>query len=83
MYIGHGRLCVCVCASVCLSVPRHIPTLLHGPANLGNGRGARPLVVHYWADLRFVHGLRCYDNIAPNAKFQRVLVFAICLIFVC
>jgi len=25
MYIGHGRL------SVCLSVPRHIPTLLHEP----------------------------------------------------
>ena len=25
MYITHGRLCVC------LSVPRHIPTLLHGP----------------------------------------------------
>jgi len=35
MYIGHGRLCVC------LSLPRRIPTLLHGPeCNLGNGRGA-------------------------------------------
>jgi len=35
MYIGHGRLCVC------LSVPRPIPTLLHGPGcNLENGRGA-------------------------------------------
>jgi len=35
MYIGHGRLCVCVCVcvclSVCLSVPRRIPTLLHRP----------------------------------------------------
>jgi len=31
MYIGHGRLCVCV--SVC---PRRISTLLHGPGcNLG------------------------------------------------
>jgi len=31
MYIDHGRLC--------LSVPRRIPTLLHGPGcNLGNGR---------------------------------------------
>ena len=30
MYIGHGHLCVC------LSIPRHIPTLLHGPGcNLG------------------------------------------------
>ena len=45
MYIGHARL------SVCLSVRRRIPTLLHGPGcNLGNGRQC-PLVVHYWADL--------------------------------
>ena len=27
MYIGHVRLCVCVY----VSVPRHIPTALHGP----------------------------------------------------
>jgi len=47
-YSGHARLCVCVC----VSVPRHMPTLLHGPGcNLGNGRSA-PLVVHYWADLQ-------------------------------
>ena len=39
-YIGHKRLCVCL--SVCLSVPRRIPVLLiNGPGcNLGNGRGA-------------------------------------------
>ena len=63
MYIGHGRLCVCLC--VCLSIPRRIPTLglLHRPGrNLGNGRGCR-LVVHCWADLQSVHGFRCYDNI--------------------
>jgi len=31
MYSGHGRLCVC------LSVPRSIPTLLHGPGcNMGH-----------------------------------------------
>jgi len=29
--------------------------------------------VHYWADLQSVHGMRCYDNIAPNAKCQQVL----------
>jgi len=64
MYIGHSRLCVCV--SVCLSVPRRISTLLHGPGcNLGHGRGC-PLVVHYWADLQSVHGFRCYDNIHEN-----------------
>jgi len=32
MYSDHGHLCVC------LSVPHHIPTLLHGPGcNLGRG----------------------------------------------
>jgi len=45
----------------------------------GNGRGF-PLDVHCWADLRSVHGFRCYDNIAPNAKCQRVLVLALFLV---
>jgi len=63
---------------VCVSVPRRIPTPLHGPGcNLERGC---PLVVHYWADLQSVHGFRCYDNIAPNAKCQRVLVLALCLV---
>jgi len=44
-----------------------------------NGRGC-PLAVHYWADLQSVHGFRCDDNIAPNAKCQRVLVHALCLV---
>jgi len=66
MHIGHGHLCVCVC--------RPLPTLLHEPGcNLGNGRGCL-LVVHYWADLQSVHGFRCCNNIAPNAKCQRMLV---------
>ena len=39
-----------------------------------------PLVVHYWADLLSMHGFRCYDNIAPKAKCQRVLVLALCLV---
>jgi len=53
MYTGNGRLCVCV------SVPRRIPTLLHGPGcKLGKQYGC-PLVVHYWADLQSVHGFRC------------------------
>jgi len=38
------------------------------------------LVVHYRADLQSMHGFRCYDNIAPNAKYQQVLVLAICLV---
>ena len=66
LYCGHACLClsvcVCVCLSVCLSVRGRMPTLLHGPGcNLQGGRGC-PLVVHYWADLQSVHGLRCYGN---------------------
>jgi len=69
------KLSVCLC--VCLSVPRRIPTLLHGRGcNLGNGTGC-PLFVHCWAGLQSVHGFRCYDNIAPNAKCQRVLVYSL------
>ena len=76
MYIGHARL------SVCLSVLPRFPALLHGPGcNLGNGREC-PLVVHYWADLKSAHGFRYYGNTAsPNAKCQRVLVLAVCLVF--
>jgi len=44
-----------------------------------NGRGC-PLVVYYWADLQSVHGFRCYDNIAPNAKCQRVPARPLCLV---
>jgi len=66
--------------SVCLAVPRRIPTLLYGPGcNLGNDRRCT-LVVQYWADLQSVYGFRCYDNIAPNAKCQRVLVLALCVV---
>ena len=38
MCIGNARLCVCVClhVSLCMSVPRRIPALLHGSGcNLG------------------------------------------------
>ena len=73
MYID-PRICVC------LSDPRRMPTLLHRPGcNLGNGR-RYALVVHCWVDLQSVDGFRCYDNVAPNAKCQRVLVLALCLV---
>jgi len=66
------RLCVCP-LSVCLSVLRRIPALLHGRGcNMGNGRGC-PLVVHYWADLRSVHRFRCHDNIAPTRNVSKRL----------
>jgi len=69
MYSGHGRLCV----RVCLSVPRRIPTLLHGPGvTWENGSGC-PLVVHYWADLQSLHGFRCYENIARTQNVSECL----------
>jgi len=37
--------------------------------------------VHYLANLQSVHVFRCYNNIAPKAKCQRVLVLALCLVF--
>jgi len=64
MYCGHAHLCVClsVCLSLCLSLRGRMPTLLHRPrCNLGEWWGS-PQVVHYWADLQSVHGLRCYGN---------------------
>ena len=50
-----------------------------GRLTWGNGNGCPP-VVHYWADLQSVHVLRCYDNIAPSAKCQRMFVLALCLV---
>ena len=62
-----------VCLCICLSDPRRIPTLLHGPrCNYRNGRGD-PLVVHYWADLQSVHGFRCYDNIFRTRNVSECL----------
>jgi len=55
MYCGHARLCVCM--SVCLSAAA-CPRYCRDPdVTWGSGRGC-PLVVHCWADLQSVHGLR-------------------------
>jgi len=73
MYCGHACLCVYLSVCVCLSVCGCMPTLLHGPrctVTWGSGRGC-PLVVHYWADLQSVHGLRCYGNITARGSFRR------------
>ena len=77
MHIGHARMCVCVS----VSVSRRMPTLLHGPG-CHLGMVGCPLVVHCWADLQSVHEFRCYHNIAPNAKCQRVLALVLCLVVV-
>jgi len=71
---GHARLSVCLSVAACL----HYCT----DVTWGMVRGA-PLVVRYWADLQSVAEFCCYDNIAPNAKCQRVLVLALCLISLC
>ena len=81
VYSDHGRLSVyqCICLSVCLSLAA-FPRYCTAPdVTWGNGTGC-PVVLHYWADLQSVHGFRCYDNIAPNAKCQRVLVLTLCLV---
>ena len=70
---------VCVCVSVCLSVPRRMPTLLHGPGwNLGNGREC-PVVVHYWADLQSVHHNSAERDMSASActRSMRGLPFTI------
>jgi len=74
-----SRASVCLC--VCLSVRSRMPTLLHGPGcNLGSGRWC-PLVVHYWADLQSMHGLRCYGNITRTRNVSEyMLVLALCLV---
>ena len=74
MYSGHAHLCVCVCVcvSVWLSVSACPDYCTYSDITWMNGRGC-PVVVHCWADLQSVHGLCCYDNIAANAKCQRVL----------
>jgi len=78
MYIGDMAVWVSVCGSVCLSLHSH--TIAQSRI-WRNGKGC-PLVVHCWADLQLVHVFRCYDNIAPNAKCQRVLVLALVLFLV-
>jgi len=75
MYIVHDRLCVC------LSLATFLHYCMDPDVTWGVVPGTWcPLVVHYWADLQSVHEFRCYDNIAPNEKCQRVLVLAVCLI---
>jgi len=56
MYCGHARLCVCVC--VCLSAAACPHYCTDPDVTRESGKGC-PLVLHYWADLQSVHGLRC------------------------
>jgi len=77
MYCGHARLClsVCVCVPVCLCSYCTDPDV-----TWGSGRGC-PLLVHYWADLQSVHGLRCYGNRTRTQNVSEyTLVLALCLV---
>ena len=60
MYCGHARLCVCLSVRLSAAACPHYCT--DPDVTWGSGRGY-PLVVHYWADLQSVHGMRCYGNI--------------------
>jgi len=56
---------VSVCVSVCLSAAACPHYCMYPDITWRTGRGC-PLVVHYWADLQSVHGLRCYGNITQT-----------------
>jgi len=51
-----------VCVSVCLSAAACLEYCTDPDVTWDSGRGC-PLVVHYWADMQSVHGMRCYGNI--------------------
>ena len=65
---------------MCLSVPRRIPTLLHGPGCNSWRMVGVPLVVHCWAYLQSVYGFRCYENIARTRNVSECSVLALCLV---
>jgi len=59
-----------VCVSVCLSAAV-CPRYCTDPGVTWGVVGAA-LVVHYWADLQSVHGMRCYGNtMEMRGKAQR------------
>jgi len=67
MYCGHARLCVCLSAAAC-------PHYYTDPdVTWRSGRGC-PLVVHYWADLQLVHGLRCCGNITQTRHVSEYML---------
>jgi len=70
---------VSVCVSVCLSMAACLHYCMDPDVTWWSGRGC-PVVVHYWADLQSVHGLRCYGNIMRTRNVSEyILVLALCL----
>ena len=79
MYCGYPRLCVCLSAAACL---QSIHYCTDPDVICKNGR-AYPLLVHHWADLQSVHGLRCYGNITRTRNVSEyMVVLALCLVVV-
>ena len=74
MYTDHAHLCVCL--SLTATFPHYCtdPDVTWGMV--------RALVVQYWVELQSVYRFHYYDNIAPNAKCQRVLVLALCQVYI-
>jgi len=58
---SRASVCLSVYLSVCLSAAACLHYCPDPDVTWRSGRGC-PLVVHYWADLQSVHGLRCYGN---------------------
>ena len=77
MYIDHARL-QCVCLRVCLSLAA-FPHYCTDP-DVTCGMVGVPSSCALLRGFASVHGFRCYHNTAPNAKYQRVLVLALCLV---
>jgi len=73
MYSGHGRLCVCLSLA---AFPHHCtePDVTWGMVGV---RSSCALLGGFTIGAR----VSFYDNIAPNAKCQRVPVLALCLIY--
>jgi len=75
MYRGHSHLCVCPSLSLSATACPHHCT--DQDVTWESGREC-PLVVHYWADLQSVHGLRCYGNITRTRNVSEyMLVLAV------
>jgi len=71
---------VYVCVSACLSAIACPLYCVDPDVIWGSGRGC-PLVVHCWADLQAVHGLRRYGNITRTRNVNKdMLVLALCLV---
>jgi len=82
VYWSRAYVYLCVCICVCLSAAAFAHYCTDPDVTWGMVWGC-PLVVHYWADLQSVHGFRCNDSIAANAKCWPVIVLAVeyCIYF--